>query len=610
MKIILLHCDFIKFKPLKKALKNPEELSAERLKEINVTGDPLVVLISVEKGDDKKDVLELVKNIEDVAGQVKAKNIVLYPYAHLSSNLSSPDTAIEVLIEAEKELIKMKYKVVRAPFGYYKEFELKVKGHPLSELSRSFGVSVRDFESSSIPRQLATSPTSHSLPLTTKSLAHPEDSELMRNRSGGKQNEEKIIDHITLLKSISKSVLDRSKLKDNDHRILGAEMDLFSFSEVAPGMVFWHNNGLIIYNELIAFSREILRKNNYKEIKTPEILDKKLWLISGHWDKYRENIFLSEYEDRAFASRPMNCPGGLIVYRNQPKSYKELPLRVAEFGIVHRQELSGVLAGLFRVIEFTQDDAHIFCTEEQIEGEVSNVIKLMEQVYSTFGFSYAVELSTRPEKRIGSDAIWDKAENALEKVLTKNKIKFKLNKGDGAFYGPKIDFHLKDSLGRTWQCGTIQLDFSMPERFELEYSDNENKHKRPVMIHRAVYGSVERFIGILLEHSNGRLPMWLAPKQVRVLSFTDRSEKYGEKVIEKIMKEIPTLRIDKDYSQSTIQSKVKEAEILKVPYIVTVGDREEKDETLAVRIRGDGKLKTMKVDEFVKMIKKEIEERK
>jgi len=570
MRILTLHCDYIKFKPLKKALKKVEELTDldKKGKSIN---DALVVLTAVEKGDEDVKMIseKLVENIKDVSKQVNANNIVLYPYAHLSSNLANPEIALKVLEDAEKELKKLKFNVTRAPFGYYKEFELKVKGHPLSELSR----------------------------------------EVKLTETSSKRGEEEI-DIKNILRNLGKSILDRSKLKNNDHRILGSEMDLFSFNEAAPGMAFWHNNGLIIYNKLIEFMRDELKKEDYKEIRTPEILDKKLWLVSGHWEKYKENIFLSEYEKRSFASKPMNCPGGMLVYKTQPRSYKELPLRVAEFGIVHRQELSGVLAGLFRVIEFTQDDAHIFCTEKQMEDEILKIIKLVERIYGKFGFSYKVELSTRPEKRIGSDSIWDKAENALENVLKKNKISYKLNKGDGAFYGPKIDFHINDSLNRSWQLGTIQLDFSMPERFDLEYTEKDNERKRPVMIHRAILGSVERFIGILLENTNGRLPTWLAPIQVRVLNFTDRNTKAAEKIVEKLKNEIKDLRIDTDFTSTTVQSKVKDAEIKRIPYIVTIGDREEKEKTLAVRVRGDKKLQTFKVEEFISKLKKEIQERK
>ncbi len=564
MKLLALHVDYIKFKPLKKALRKISELSEKEKKGGDIK-ESLVILTAVEKNDKnvKEVVGKLVENVEDIAKQVKAKNIVLYPYAHLSSNLASPDLAVKILDEAEKSLSK-KFKVTRAPFGYYKEFELKVKGHPLSELSREITV---------------------------------------------EGDVEEGYDSKQLLREISKTKLDSSKLKDNDHRIIGQQMDLFSFSEMAPGMVFWHNNGLIIKNELINFWREVHQKAGYKEISTPQIMDKKLWQISGHWEKYKGNNFVTEYEKRDFLVKPMNCPGGMLVYKNKPKSYKELPLRVGELGIVHRVELSGVLAGLFRVIQITQDDAHIFCTEKQLEEELIGVIELVDFVYKKFNLAYRMELSTRPEKRIGSDKIWDKAEKVLEKVLKKKKANFKINKGDGAFYGPKIDFHVKDSLGREWQCATLQLDFAMPERFELEYTDKDNKKKRPIMLHRTVFGSLERFIGILIEHYKGRFPTWLAPIQVRVLSFTDKNEKYARDVIQKLGEAISNLRIDADFTKRTVQSKVKDAEIMRVPYIIVVGGKEEKDKSLAVRIKGNKKIESMKVEGFIEKVRKEIEER-
>lgn len=564
MKILTLHVDYINFKPLKKALKNIGVLTDKEKKGKKVK-ESLVVLTAVERGDNiKESAKELVKNIKDVAKQVKTRDIVLYPYAHLSSNLASPDVAVEVLKGAGKELGK-NFNVTSAPFGYYKEFELKVKGHPLSELSKEIRTE--------------------------------------------KKAEEKI-DSKNLLRSIGKSILDSSKLKLNDHRIIGQQMDLFSFSETAPGMVFWHDNGWIICQELIKFWREEHKKAGYQEISTPQILNKKLWQISGHWEKYRENIFLTDYDKNVFAVKPMNCPGGILVFKNSPKSYKDLPLRIAELGTVHRQELSGVLGGLFRVIKFIQDDAHIYCAnEKQVEEEVIAIIELVSRFYRKFKFEYSVELSTRPKERIGSDEMWDMAEKTLEKILKKKKMKFKMNKGEGVFYGPKIDFHIKDSLGRTWQTATIQLDFAMPERFELEYTDKDNKKKRPIMLHRTVYGSLERFIGILLEHTKGRLPTWLAPIQVRVLSLTSRNEKYGRKIIKQLGEEIPGLRIDADFRATTVPAKVKDAELMKIPYIVVVGDKEEKDGRVALRIRGDKKIKRMKVNVFGKSLKKEIEER-
>ncbi len=568
MKILSLHVDYIKFKPLKKALKTELEKADE--KEIQVK-EALVVFTAIEKGDSLAIVKSYLENIKDIASQVKAKTIVLYPYAHLSSNLANPEISLEIMKQAEKELSKDKnLKITRAPFGYYKEFELKCKGHPLSELSREIKVGGKE-----------------------------EQKELT-------ENERKV-----LLKEISKTKLDTSKLKENDHRILGQKMDLFSFSESAPGMVFWHNNGLTIYNELVKFWREEHKKAGYEEISTPFILDKKLWLISGHWEKYKNNMFFTEYEKREFAVKPMNCPGGILIYKTKPRSYKELPIRMAELGIVHRQELSGVLAGLFRVIKFTQDDAHIYCTEKQLEQEIEKVIELTKRIYKKFKFSYRMELSTKPEKRIGSDEQWDKAEKVLKNVLKKEKIKYKLNEGAGAFYGPKIDFHIKDSLGREWQCATIQLDFAMPERFDLTYTGEDNKEYRPVMVHRAVLGSLERFIGVLLEHLNGNLPVWLSPIQVRIISFTDRNIKACKKLIEQLAKDIPNLRIDTDFRDDTVNSKVRDAEISRIPYILVIGDKEEKSKTLAVRNRGNKKVKYgIKVDKFVKEIKKETEERK
>jgi threonyl-tRNA synthetase len=400
-------------------------------------------------------------------------------------------------------------------------------------------------------------------------------------------------------------------LKDNDHRIIGKQMDLFSFSEVAPGMVFWHNNGLIIRNELINFWREEHRKAGYKEVLTPQILDKKLWQISGHWEKYKDNIFLTEYEKRSFAVKPMNCPGGMLIYKNSPKSYKDLPLRVGELGVVHRQELSGVLGGLFRVIQFTQDDAHIYCTEEQLESEIVLIIELVKKIYDKLGINLDhVELSTRPEKRIGSDEIWDKAEKALEGVLKKLKMKYKINEGDGAFYGPKIDYHVKDSLGRTWQTGTIQLDMAMPERFDLEYTDKDNSKKRPIMLHRTILGSLERFLGVLIEDKNGRLATWLAPVQVRVLSFTDRNVEHSKEVVEKMKKSIPSLRIETDFDQKTMQSKVKDAEMMKIPYIIVIGDKEERERVLAVRKGGENTVNSVEEEEFIFNLKEEIENRR
>ncbi len=575
MKILSLHCDYIKFKAVKKALKSA---SLEGQQEQAEVKEPLVIFTAIEKQDElnNKILNQYLDNIKDLIKKTGAKKIVLYPYAHLSSSLSNPDFAKKILEDSEKELKKQKIEAYRAPFGYYKEFELKCKGHPLAELSRNIG----EYQENQ----------------TEKS--NPELKQIIN------VNKDETYDYKQLLNQISKTNLDKEKLKPNDHRIIGKQLDLFSFSEIAPGMVFWHNKGLIIYNELIKYWRQEHQKAGYEEIKTPQIMDSKLWKISGHWEKYKENNFLTKYENRDFLIKPMNCPGGMMVYKNSPKSYKDLPLRVGEIGVVHRTELSGVLAGLFRVIQFTQDDAHIFCAnEKQIEQEITGVIDLINIFYKKFNLEFDhIELSTRPEKRIGSDEIWDMAENILEKVLKKSKIKYKVNKGDGAFYGPKIDFHARDSLGRTWQLSTIQLDFALPERFDLEYVGEDNKKHQPIMLHRVILGSIERFLGVLLENTNGKLPVWLSPVQVKVLSFTERNKKSSEEYY-KILKE-NGIRAELDIEEAPISGRIRNAEIQKIPYIVVIGDKEEKAKQIAVR--QEGKVKNQDQQEFINKLKDQI----
>lgn len=578
MKLLLIHADFIEYEAKKRALKSAEETSEKGPVRVE---EALVAFCSVEKRDEgaEKTIAEKsVKEILGVQAQVKAKNIVVYPFVHLSQQPSSPAAALSVVKGIEKGLLEKGLSVKRSPFGWYKAFDIKCKGHPLAELSRD--ISAASDGAKPAPQSVSLAPVA----------------------------DEKF-DPKQLLREVQKSRLDRENLKDNDHRILGQRMDLFSFSEVAPGMVFWHDKGWTIYKELVGYWREAHREAGYQEISTPQVLDKRLWQISGHWEKYRDNIFLSKYEGRDFAVKPMNCPGGMMIYRNSSKSYKDLPLRVGELGVVHRQELSGVLSGLFRVIKFTQDDAHIFCTEEQLEKEIAAIMELEEKVYRKFGFEYKMELSTRPEKRIGDDKLWDKAEKLLETVLKKRKMDYKVNAGDGAFYGPKIDFHLKDSQGRTWQCGTIQLDFAMPERFDLTYTGEDNAPHRPAMLHRTLYGSLERFIGILLEHLNGNLPTWLAPVQVRVLSFTSRNEEAAGKVCAELAK--AGVRTELDTGNNTVDYKVRDAELQKVPYILVIGDKEEKAGTVAVRKRGDRKVAFgVKLSDFKGAILEEIAERK
>ena len=390
-----------------------------------------------------------------------------------------------------------------------------------------------------------------------------------------------------------------------DHRLLGKKLDLFHFQEESPGMVFWHDKGWTVFNLIKDFITNHLRKNSYKIINTPQILDKSLWKKSGHLDKFSDLIFDVGSEKREFAIKPMSCPGHIQVFNQGLKSYKDLPLKYAEFGVVHRNEPSGTLHGLLRIRAFTQDDAHIFCTSDQIEHEISLLINDIKSIYEKFGFNdLTIELSTRPEKRVGSEEIWDKAESSLKKALELNKINFTVNSGDGAFYGPKIDFSLRDSLGRIWQLGTIQLDFSMPGRLDASYIDSDGNKEVPVMIHRAILGSLERFVGILIEHYSGNLPLWLSPVQIIVLNITDSQREYASSLNEQLLG--LGFRSECDLSNEKIGYKIRNHAMTRVPYMIIIGDKELQSKTVSVRDRAGGDLGTMNIEEFSELIKKEI----
>lgn len=393
--------------------------------------------------------------------------------------------------------------------------------------------------------------------------------------------------------------------KKRDHRKLGKELGLFMMTEEGPGFPFFLPNGMVLKNTLIDYWREIHRKNNYVEISTPVMLSRHLWETSGHWDHYKENMYTTVIDDVDFAVKPMNCPGGILVYRSEPRSYRDLPIRMGELGLVHRHEKSGQLHGLMRVRCFTQDDAHIFMTPEQVKDEIKDVAKLIDEVYTLFGFKYHVELSTRPEDSMGSDEDWDMATEALRNALDELGLDYVVNEGDGAFYGPKIDFHLEDSIGRTWQCGTIQLDFQLPLRFELEYVGADGEKHRPIMIHRVAFGSIERFIGILIEHFAGAFPMWLAPEQVRILPISDKYLEKAEEIKNKIFNS--GIRVTLDDRAEKVGYKIREAQLKKVPYMLIVGEKEVESGTVSVRSRKDGDLGAMKIDEFISKSLDEIE---
>ncbi len=393
-----------------------------------------------------------------------------------------------------------------------------------------------------------------------------------------------------------------------DHRKIGKEMGLFMMCDEAPGFPFFLPKGMALKNALIDYWREIHTREHYVEVSTPMIMNRRLWETSGHWDHYKDNMYSTVIDEETFCVKPMNCPSGVMVYRSEPHSYRELPMRVGELGLVHRHELKGALHGLFRVRCFTQDDAHIFMRREQITDEITNVVHLIDEVYTKFGFKYSIELSTRPDNSMGSDEDWEAATDGLKSALEKLGMPYTVNEGDGAFYGPKIDFHLEDSLGRTWQCGTIQLDFQMPLNFKLEYVDEKGERQRPIMIHRVCFGSIERFIGILTEHFVGKFPVWLAPTQVKVLLVSEKSAEYGQQVYESLRD--AKVRVELDNRNEKVGYLIREAQTVeRVPYMVIIGQKEVEDGTVSVRYRDTSKTETMTLEDFLNKIKTEIKDR-
>jgi len=407
-----------------------------------------------------------------------------------------------------------------------------------------------------------------------------------------------------------KLYLDRMELaKRSDHRKLGKELDLFSFCDDAPGFAFFHPKGMVLQNTILDYWRQEHKKEGYDEIKTPLILSNNLWKISGHWDHYRENMYFVKIDENDFAVKPMNCVGAMMVYKSNQHSYREFPIRFAEIGTVHRHEKSGVLHGLFRVRTFTQDDAHIFCLDEQLKPEIAKIIGMIERMYKVFGFKqYHLELSTRPEDRIGSDKMWDNAENILSEVMKEKGLDFKINEGDGAFYGPKIDFHIRDCLDRTWQCATVQLDFSMPEKFDIEYAGEDNNKHRPAMIHRVVLGSIERFIGILTEHYGGNFPPWLAPVQLVVLPISEKFSDYSRKVFERLKSN--GFRVEIDERVESLNKKIRQSEMNKIPYMVIIGQKELDSDTVTVRKKTGGDIKNISIEEFMCMVEEIVSSKK
>jgi threonyl-tRNA synthetase len=570
MRIITLHCDYIKFKALKKALKSAEELED---KEEKIVKDPLVVLTAVEEGDSHEEVKKLAEAVNKTANEVKAKNIVIYPYAHLSSNLANPETAKEYLVEAEHLLAKEGFKVQRAPFGYYKEFELKCKGHPLSELSKEF-------------RNI--------------------NSEKSTNLSKSKPQEKE-----------KKIILDRRNLKPNDHRILGEDLGIFHLSdEIGPGLPLWLPNGEIVRNELIKFMRNIEEEAGYKHVSTPHITKGHLYEKTGHLPYYADTMFSPlDIEGVKYYLKPMNCPHHHMIFNKITKSYRDLPLRLAEPGSVYRNELSGVTYGLIRVRSMTQNDAHIYCTPSQLKDEFLNVLNMFEKVYKIMGikdFWYRLSLPDfkgNPDKFTGDPKEWEHACNEIKTAMKESGKKFVEGLGEAAFYGPKIDIQTKNANGKEESIATSQIDIVIPKRLNITYIDENGDKKYPIIIHHAILGSYERFVAFLLEKTEGKLPVWLSPVQVRVINFTDRNLKSCEKFLKEIKSSVSGLRIDSDFRNTTVNDKVRDAEMQKIPYIIVIGEKEEESKTLAVRTRGNKPKFGVKTADLIKELKEKIEKR-
>ena len=567
MRILQQHLDFIEYEPIGKEISAAEEIpdkKKQRYEEI------VALFVSVEPGDDDEVAKKAVEGTKSFLEKLKVKRIIIYPYAHLSSNLARPKDALEVLKTMESMAREAGLETYRAPFGWNKAFQIKVKGHPLAEQSRLYS-------------NVAPAAKAEAAPAPERKPQH----ELTEEQ---------------LFARIRKS--DFAGLPETDHRIIGERLDLFSFQEPSPGMVYWHHKGLKLRNLLIEFMRGELAKGGYVEISTPALVSNALWKVSGHWDHYKQNLFLTSMGDEEFGMKPMNCPPTMLYYRTRRWSFRELPLRVSCFDSLYRNELSGVASGLFRVKSFSQDDAHVFAAEEQVEGEVRGMIDLMDRVFKIFGLEYKLNLSTMPDDHMGTREFWEKAEATLARVMEAKGMKYIVKEKDGAFYGPKIDVDIKDSMGREWQNSTIQLDYQLPQRFRLTYAGSDGKEHTPVVIHRAILGSLERFIGVYLEHVQGRFPVWIAPVQVRVLPVSDDNKGYAEKVAAALAER--GIRVERDFATGTIGGKIRDAQLQKIPYMLVIGSKEEQADSVAVRARDGDVRYGVKLNDFVAEVEDKV----
>ena len=585
MKILSLHCDYINFKPVKPALKGAVLEKAEE-KQIQVK-EPLVLFTAIEKQDESnKNILaDYLKNILDLKDKVKADNIVLYPYAHLSSNLSAPETAIEVLKQAEKELEKdKKFKVSRAPFGYYKEFELKCKGHPLAELSREI-ISESDIGKSTSKKG------------KTEVFVSQEEVEQLAKK---------------LSKSHMQTIRGENNLKSNVE--LGKELDLYTVSEVVgPGLPLFTPKGATIKRVIERFAIDEEIKRGYEHTSTPIMAKADLYKISGHWQHYKDSMFVLNINGEDYALRPMTCPFQFVLYKRKSRSYKDLPKKYAEIATLYRQEQSGELRGLTRLWQFTLSDAHIICTPEQLEAQFAEVMDLVNYTIKSLGikdiwYRFSKWDPKDKKKYIDNPEAWEKSQATMKKILDKLKIRYKEADGEAAFYGPKLDLQYEDIYGKEDTLITIQIDFALPERYDMTYLDKDGVEKRPMIIHRSSIGATERTMAYLLEKTQGKLPTWLSPVQARVISFTDRNIKACENLVKQLQEQ--GIRVDSDFKDETVNNKVRNAEMLHIPYLIVIGDKEEQNKTLAVRARGKKPDFGVKLEKFISDIKREIDGRK
>jgi threonyl-tRNA synthetase len=550
-----MHADFIEYRPVKKEIADAEEIQPRLVKEEEV----VVLFTALERGDDEELVKKAVSETREFLSKLGTNRVMIYPFAHISQDLARPSDALSLLLFMEKEAAGQGLETTRAPFGWTKALQIKVKGHPLAEMSRSY---------------------TH--------LAQPASAKPKRELS----------EH-EMLARIKKS--DFGQLPETDHRSLGEKLDLFSFQEPSPGMVYWHDKGLKLRNLLVDFIRAELAKHGYVEISSPALANTMLWRVSGHWNYYRDNMFLTNLGDEEMGLKPMNCPSTFLIYKSRRWSFRELPVRFATFDPLYRNELSGVATGLFRVKILTQDDAHIIATEDQAETELSDLLDLMEKLYGVFGLTYKVKISTQPDEHMGSDEEWERATKTLIRVVEARGLAYEVKEKEGNFYAPKIDVDIKDSLGREWQCGTFQLDLQMPKQFDLSYTGSDGKEHTPVVLHRTICGSLERFIGIILEHYQGRLPLWLSPVQARVLPLTDDQIPYAKRVLSSLL--AGEVRAEGDFEHATLNAKVRNAQLQKIPFVVVVGSKEEAASTIAVRTR-DGKQQfDVKLEGFLAEVK-------